>query len=112
MKNSQQRADKGVSRGKYKSTIHPKYRSFLLRCNRAEINIPYTEEEYLQIVSNPCFYCGATDRIGIAKINMRGNFDEDNIRVCCGRCNELKGFLPEREFINNVNRIAKHQMNR
>ena len=112
MENSQQRADKGVSRGKYRSTLHPKFKSFLLRCNRYEDECPYTEEEYLQMIQNPCYYCGSSNKIDISRIDKHDDFNPDNIRASCHRCRLLMFNFNEREFIAHILSIAKYQSNK
>jgi hypothetical protein len=112
MEDSQQRSDKGVSRAKYKSIIHPKYKSFLMKCNRYEVESPYTEQEYLQIVQNPCYYCGGNYKIGLTRIDINDDFNLDNVRACCYKCSLFKFGDGEREFLSKIMSIAKYQQNR
>ena len=103
-----QRADKGVSRGKYTKNMGSRYRSFISKCNSYECEVPYTEEEYMQILSNPCYYCGSSVQVGLARVNMNDDFNRDNIRCCCRRCQSLKFGYHEREFLSIINAISKH----
>jgi hypothetical protein len=109
MEENKQRADKGVRRSKYKSTITPEYKKYLMMVNSNGFSIDYTEEEYLQIIRNSCYYCGSNNKIRITRIDMWDDYNPDNIRVCCGNCNMLKSHLNEREFLSIIKDIYKYQ---
>lgn len=52
-----------------------------------------TEEQYNDIISKSCFYCGAENKshVGLDRIDNTKGYTIDNVLSCCGRCNIIRG---------------------
>lgn len=61
-----------------------------------------TLEQFIQIRSNPCFYCGGElprTGCGLDRIEPTGSYDIDNVVPACTRCNHARGaFITFDEF--------------
>jgi len=82
-------------------------------------------EQFRQLTSANCFYCGAKPQMKEAHYGVNGTYrhngidriDNDlgyelhNCVACCEECNWLKGTMTQTAFLDAVLRIAKHQDN-
>jgi 5-methylcytosine-specific restriction endonuclease McrA len=67
-------------------------------------------EHYLQLIAQPCFYCGGKlpeVGHGIDRINSNKGYVEQNVRPCCTQCNLAKNQYTEMEFREWLERIMK-----
>jgi len=75
-----------------------------------------TEEEFEEIVRQPCYYCGLppSSKVGreyfsgIDRIDSKHGYIKGNVRPCCGNCNMGKRLMPERDFYDWVLRTADY----
>jgi hypothetical protein len=88
---------------------------------RRELIFKLNEDEFRQLTSSPCFYCGH-EPSNIQKsvggeiykyngIDRKNNFQGyaiDNCISCCWECNKLKGKRNIQEFLNHIKRLADH----
>lgn len=81
-----------------------------------------TEASFVELISLPCFYCGAEpsnvkrsqNRIepamflysGIDRVANGTGYVESNCVPCCILCNKLKGARTQEDFIQHCKRIA------
>lgn len=80
---------KGVDSSKYirvKSQANARGIPFLL-----------TLEEYTNIISNKCHYCGTRIKIGVDRLNSFGPYDKKNCVPCCVPDNLIKGQKYDRQ---------------
>lgn len=98
---------------RYKNDAKRKKRNFLLEF-----------EEFMDITSSNCFYCGCKPSTiqkadgnngdylynGIDRIDSSLHYSQDNIVPCCVDCNFFKGIMSTDEFIVHVNKIQIHQL--
>lgn len=81
-----------------------------------------TMDEYKDIRSKPCYYCGAepevrSRRYGKVKINASGidrvdnniGYVLSNVVPCCSWCNLAKRCCTSIDFVNHCTRVANHQ---
>lgn len=69
-------------------------------------------EEYVKIVENNCYYCGALQEKGfngIDRKNQAFGYELDNYVSCCKMCNYMKGSTHENIFIKRVEHILTYQ---
>jgi hypothetical protein len=98
--------------GRYKGNVRATGRAFNL-----------TREEFKEITSRNCFYCGSPPRQkvhamhtlngqylhnGIDRIDNSRGYEPDNVRPCCRTCNFAKNTMDEQEFIGWVQRAYNH----
>jgi len=101
-----QRSDKGKHRFKYDKSLPPKYKSYLQRCNNKGISFNISIEEFEQITSMNCAYCGQSG-YGIDRINPKLGYEEGNIVPCCTKCNMMK--YSTNDFLSHIKRIYEYQ---
>lgn len=87
--------------------------------------IPYelTEEQFDNIVTGPCLYCGnnltnikkgqgktSGDFMftGIDRVDSNQGYTINNSVSCCWSCNNMKGILSKQSFIDHIKKIYKH----
>lgn len=95
----------------------------------------WTVEQWYEVCSKPCYYCGKTDVGNIARMSVHGkkNFSEqemqeydlllngidridssigytrENSRPCCYRCNVAKSDMKESDFYEMILAIVQHR---
>jgi hypothetical protein len=98
------------------------YRNIVKRANNKKINIDITKEEFRFFTKQNCYYCGiepkqssrnrkdSTQYVynGLDRINNSLGYTKNNVVVCCGRCNRMKGILNQDFFINQIKKIHLH----
>jgi hypothetical protein len=84
-----------------------------------------TAQQFRQVCSEPCAYCGTPpvrvirlkgkfgtlDRLavnGIDRVDNRLGYVTDNIVPCCSECNYMKRDRTREDFIAKVKRVARH----
>ena len=100
-------------------SAHQLYQKYKAGAVRRGLNFALIEDRFLQLTSQPCYYCGAPPSQehrhrkdwgsyvynGIdRKDNSRG-YTIDNCVPCCKVCNSMKGKMDENAFLLQVKRI-------
>ncbi len=106
--NRKKRTDAGIKRESYKAILPQKYRSYLMRSNAKGMDFELTIEEFNQILSLSCVYCGTLNNMTIDRVDSRYGYVKDNIQPCCYDCNMMKHFIDHQGFLRQVNKIYKH----
>jgi len=84
-----------------------------------------TLDEFKEITSKKCHYCGCDPSMmsykngkdqmyihnGIDRINSTLGYMKDNVVPCCGLCNMMKFTYDTKTFLNHVMKIANYQSN-
>lgn len=75
---------------------------------KKEVNLTY--EDYLDIISLPCVYCGTLTLSGggVDRVNSKKGYNINNCVSCCYICNSLKYFLNVEVFLKQCAKVAKH----
>ena len=71
-----------------------------------------TKEEYDEILTHQCYYCGGLNKenqIGIDRINNTKGYTKDNSRACCGLCNVMKSIYPDKIIIKKIETILQYK---
>lgn len=87
------------------STTYNKYKE---RASRKQISFTLTSKEFDDIISKPCYYCFATDHIGLDRIDPSKGYDANNIYPACTTCNYMKRDYPLLEFYTKCDKIAEN----
>lgn len=93
---------------KYPKHYSPKYKKCIEQAKKRNIDVLITNEDYTEITSKPCVYCGTTHNIGVDRIDSSGCYEIDNCQPCCGRCNMMKYTMLHQEFLDHISKIYQH----
>lgn len=73
------------------------------------IELTLTLEEFSEIISFPCAYCGEKEqRIGIDKMDNSKGYTKENSAPCCKTCNYMKKTSTVEDFLSHIKKIATH----
>lgn len=78
---------------------------------RRELEVSITFEQYQEVTTGPCFYCGGSlpeGGTGLDRINSTIGYVWGNVRACCTQCNMAKGCYTELEFKEWALRLFNH----
>lgn len=80
-----------------------------------------TREQFVAVVTKPCFYCGAEPAFkkrptyasgvavtGIDRINSAKGYEPGNVISCCWVCNRAKGDMSAEDFGNWLEKAYLH----
>lgn len=98
-----------------------RYTQYKFHADRRSIDFRISLEEFIEICSKPCFYCGmkpelrpkcrATAQIsasGVDRFDNAVGYEISNCVPCCSWCNKTKHSITAAQFIENCMRVAKH----
>ena len=84
-------------------------------CGHTHKVFALTQEQFLAIVSKPCYYCDGwlTGKgfCGIDRVDRSKEYNESNCIPCCELCSGMRGFIDKDLFLSHIARInKKHQI--
>lgn len=94
---------------KYTKGIPQKYKNYVYRAKRKNISFVFTLDEFNEITSKPCYYCGSEDKIGIDRVDSKLEYTKDNTVSCCYTCNIMKHTHSTQFFLSHIERILSYQ---
>lgn len=68
-----------------------------------------TKEEFINIVSLDCHYCGSPEHIGIDRKDNSIGYTKENSLPCCWSCNKMKTSSTYEDFIKQCIKIANNK---
>ena len=74
----------------YRSKTTPYYKTYLQGATTRNIEFRLSEIEFSEIVQQPCYLCGLSDKNGIDRFDNSKGYLLENCRPCCGHCNLMK----------------------
>lgn len=74
----------------YVSKTHPVYKTYAKNANTRNIKFTLSQQDFAEIISNPCYLCSLKGPSGIDRFNNALGYLKENCRPCCGHCNLLK----------------------
>ena len=74
----------------YVSKTHPVYKTYAKNANTRNIKFILSEQDFAEIVAEPCYLCSIKGPSGIDRFNNALGYLKENCRPCCGHCNLLK----------------------
>lgn len=102
------------------------YREYMRNAERrGNIYFNLTIEEFDQIATQSCYYCGVEASPiryrtvvvngeyaynGLDRVDNSGGYTTDNVVSCCARCNIAKGTAHKDDFLLHVLKIYKHTL--
>jgi hypothetical protein len=103
---------------KYKKLLNnskfARYSEYKKRAISKDMEFKLSKEEFIQIISNPCNYCGVSDDTyyqtlgagGIDRVDSNKGYILENCVSCCGMCNKMKLNYSKNEFLNKCLKIT------
>lgn len=71
--------------------LNKRYSTYQTRAKKKKINFELTKEEFDNITSQPCLYCGeyteGKENVGIDRIDSNKGYIKGNCVPCCANCN-------------------------
>lgn len=89
---------------------HPKRRklySYKHRAKKKSLTWTIDKTLFNSLVSGRCKYCNGIGG-GIDRIDSNKGYDPENVVACCWDCNNSKGHMGYKEWINHLKKIIKH----
>ncbi len=75
--------------------IHYKYMYTKKKSKERKLDFDLTEEQYINLVDNLCYYCQTSYRkecgTGLDRIDNKKGYVNGNVLPCCGSCNKTRG---------------------
>lgn len=96
-----------------KHTVSKRMSRYKDNAKRKNIQFSLSPDEFKSITSKPCIYCGGYSEsvlsrfCGIDRINSYKGYIKSNVVPCCWRCNDMKGTLTKKQFIQHIRKIYK-----
>ena len=91
-----------------KANVKVHYDRYLKSSHKRNIQFELTIEEFSEIVSLPCNYCGTfnqNESIGIDRLDSDIGYIDGNIVPCCQECNIMKHDLSIEKFKSHITKI-------
>ena len=96
----------------YAKTTKARFGNLKRRSKTRGYDVSLTLEQFEQVVSNPCTYCGdKPEIIGIDRQDNSIGYSYENSVSCCKTCNMMKHVLSITEFLDHIKRINNYQTN-
>lgn len=100
------------------------FRSYRTNAKRRSLDFCITEEDFLKITKEDCFYCGISPSQsyctpwgsyyqynGIDRVDNRQGYVVENIVACCKLCNWGKTNLSQKDFLEWIERLTQRWLN-
>ncbi len=71
----------------------------------ADKSMLLTEQEFEDIVSRSCHYCGTSSAIGMDRKDSEQPYTVQNVVACCTMCNYMKKDMTPKQFLNQCLRV-------
>lgn len=99
----------------YKKSPHIRYTVYQRNAKQKGRNFDLTENEFVEITSKPCIYCGEYSDTynnelfnGIDRIDSNLGYSINNCAPCCATCNRMKMEMPVDEWISKMEQIISY----
>ena len=69
--------------------------------------VTLTAFQHARLIVQPCFYCGAEEKIGVDRARNNESYTRENSVRCCGPCNMAKRNSSIRAFVQRARAIEK-----
>ena len=98
------------------STISDRFNKGKVEAKIRKIAWNITKEDYAELNSKPCFYCGGPlPKVGVGLDRISNDkligYSRENVVPCCGTCNSIRGDkLTVAETITAIHAVKEHRM--
>lgn len=95
-----------------RKNINRAFYSYQKDAKRRDIQFHLTNEEFVAIVEQPCYYCGVMNDEknfnGVDRVDSKRQYTTDNCVSACTLCNYLKHVMPVNLFFLRIENILTH----
>lgn len=84
--------------------------TYMARAEKRNLPFELTEEQFQDLVDEPCTYCGVSRSGGVDRVDNDLGYLLDNSTSACARCNYMKKHYTASDFISQVATIYEHTM--
>jgi hypothetical protein len=84
------------------------YHNLINNAASRKIEVNVTREELIELMKNPCTYCGSVNKIGVDRIDSNLGYIKQNITPCCKTCNLAKHVMSSTQFIAHCTAVANY----
>ena len=94
-----------------KNNINSHYKTYQMSASDKKLDFKLSVEEFEQMVSLPCYYCGIIQEKGfngIDRLHSSDPYIKSNCVSCCEMCNMMKGTTGPNTFVGRVEHILTH----
>lgn len=92
-------------------TDYSKFKQYISSAKRRNYILEITFEQFIEMFHSSCNYCGLNDCRGIDRVDNKIGYTSENSVPCCEICNKMKWKFDVKQFIDQVNKIYKHNQN-
>jgi hypothetical protein len=95
------------------------YKEYIASANKRSYNFELSEDEFYEIIRNPCYICGIMNkydknnklihRNGIDRFDNEIGYIKDNCKTCCSLCNYLKRDSSYNTFMQQIKKIYEYR---
>ena len=86
-----------------------RYNIYKKGAKKRGLDFTLSKEEFYDLTSKPCEYCGELQQYnGIDRIDSTKGYNKNNCVPCCEMCNKMKLDYSKENFINHIEKIYKH----
>ena len=90
-----------------KNSIAKQWKDFNRQAARRGKPVTLMVFEHARLVVQPCFYCGAGEKISVDRARKNESYTRENPVPCCGPCNMAKQNSRIRAFVQRARAIEK-----
>ena len=94
----------------YRSKTTPYYKMYMKGATTRNIEFRLSELEFSEIVQQPCYLCGLSDKNGIDRFDNSKGYVLENCKPCCGHCNLMKKDRTYESILINAEQIHTKYM--
>jgi hypothetical protein len=94
-----------------KNNINSHYKTYQMSASDKKLDFKLSVEEFEQMVSLPCYYCGIIQEKGyngVDRLHSSDPYIKSNCVSCCEMCNMMKGTTGPNTFVSRVEHILTH----
>lgn len=105
---------KASSRRWYAKSPHAMYSLYKKSSKKRGLEFSIEKEVFVEMLSQPCHYCGAkasdnhAKRNGLDRVHNEVGYVLGNLVPCCFRCNQMKGKLSVLDFITHIRKVCDY----
>lgn len=89
----------------YPKSGNPRYDKYKARIEHKGKEMSLTVSEFESLLTQPCAYCGTTEKIGVDRSDSSLGYSSENAVPCCFMCNIMKHTHSLDTFLNQIKRI-------